>query len=58
MATGSSLRAAFEPNRRSYYLRANLNLQGNVLDGALIATSQPEARFGNALSYWTEFARI
>ncbi len=43
-----------DASRRPYLLRADLKLRGDVINGALIAISPPETRFGSALSYWTE----
>jgi CubicO group peptidase (beta-lactamase class C family) len=46
-----------DANRRPYLLHADLKLRGDVLNGALIAISPPEARLGNALSHWAELRR-
>jgi CubicO group peptidase (beta-lactamase class C family) len=47
-----------DARRRPYFLRADLKLRGNVMNGALIAISPPGTRFGNALSHWTELRRV
>lgn len=47
-----------DANRRPYHLHLDLRLREAVLDGALIALSPPEARFGNALSHWAELKRM
>jgi hypothetical protein len=43
-----------DANRLPYQLHLELKLRGRVLDGSMIAMSQPGHRAGNALSHWVE----
>jgi CubicO group peptidase (beta-lactamase class C family) len=43
-----------DANRLPYHLHLVLKLRGRVLNGSMIAMSQPGKRAGNALSHWVE----
>ena len=46
-----------DASRRPYYLHADLRQRENRLEGALIASSLPGTRFGNALSHWVSLTK-
>jgi hypothetical protein len=62
--TGGFLRGRFagdighdDARGRPYQLQLELNLRGDVLNGPLIVTTEPDGRGSSAVTYWVELKR-